>query len=166
MKENIVEAVNAQIRLEFESAFLYLAFSGNLRQYGLPGMGHWMREQYREECGHALRFVSHLENRRARVIIPDIAAPVYTWENPLDLFRLALAHERRITAAIHQLLTLCRDEREYATQCLLFDYVKEQVEEELQVEEIVDIMTLCGSRIDELLSLDQKLAARTTQAWE
>ena len=48
----------------------------------------------------------------------------------------------------------------------LFDYVKEQVEEELQVEEIVDIMTLCGSRIDELLSLDQKLAARTTQAWE
>ena len=102
MKEKIVEAVNAQIRLEFESAFLYLAFSGNLRQYGLPGMGHWMREQYREECGHALRFVSHLENRRARVIIPDIAAPVYTWENPQDLFRLALAHERRITAAIHE----------------------------------------------------------------
>ena len=64
------------------------------------------------------------------------------------------------------LLTLCRDEREYATQCLLFDYVKEQVEEELQVEEIVDIMTLCGSRIDELLSLDQKLAARSTQVWE
>ena len=35
-----------------------------------------------------------------------------------------------------------------------------------QVEEIVDIMTLCGSRIDELLSLDQKLAVRKTQAWE
>ena len=166
MKAIIVEAVNAPIRLEFESAFLYLAFSGNLRQYGLPGMGHWMREQYREECGHALRFVSHLENRRARVMIPGIAAPVYTWETPLDLFRLALEHERRITAAIHNLLTLCRDEREYATQCLLFDYVKEQVEEELQVEEIVDIMTLCGSRIDELLALDQKLAARSTQAWE
>ena len=158
MNPIIVDAVNRQIRLEFESAFLYLAFSGNLRQYGLPGMGHWMREQYREECGHALRFVTHLENRRA--------APVYTWETPLDLFRLALEHERRITASIHDLLTLCREEKEYATQCLLFDYVKEQVEEELQVEEIVDIMTLCGSRVDELLSLDQKLANRTSQVWE
>lgn len=166
MNPIIVDAVNNQIRLEFESAFLYLAFSGNLRQYGLPGMGHWMREQYREECGHALRFVSHLENRRAKVVIPSVAAPVYTWETPLDLFRLSLEHERRITASIHDLLTLCREEREYATQCLLFDYVKEQVEEELQVEEIVDIMTLCGARIDELLSLDQKLAARTTQVWE
>lgn len=166
MNPIIVDAVNRQIRLEFESAFLYLAFSGNLRQYGLPGMGHWMREQYREECGHALRFISHLENRRARVSIPSVAAPEYTWETPLDLFRLSLEHERRITASIHELLTLCREEQEYATQCLLFDYVKEQVEEELQVEEIVDIMTLCGSRIDELLSLDQKLAARSTQAWE
>ena len=166
MNPIIVDAVNRQIRLEFESAFLYLAFSGNLRQYGLPGMGHWMREQYREECGHALRFVSHLENRRAKVVIPSVAAPEYAWETPLDLFRMSLEHERRITASIHELLTLCREEKEYATQCLLFDYVKEQVEEELQVEEIVDIMTLCGSRIDELLSLDQKLAARTTQAWE
>ncbi len=166
MNPVIVEAVNRQIRLEFESAFLYLAFSGNLRQYGLPGMGHWMREQYREECGHALRFVTHLENRRARVVIPAVRQPEYNWQTPLDLFRLALAHEKLITASIHELLTLCREEREYATQCLLFDYVKEQVEEELQVEEIVDIMTLCGTRIDELLSLDQKLAARKTQAWE
>lgn len=166
MNQAVVTAVNNQIRLEFESAFLYLAFSGNLRQYGLPGMGHWMREQYREECGHALRFITYLENRRARVIIPALAAPEYKWETPLDLFRLALAHEQRITSSIHDLLTLCREEREYATQCLLFDYVKEQVEEELQVEEIVDIMTLCGSRIDELLSLDQKLASRSTRAWE
>jgi ferritin len=166
MNPIIVDAVNKQIRLEFESAFLYLAFSGNLRQFGLPGMGHWMREQFREECGHALRFVTHLENRRACVVIPLIAAPVYEWQTPLDLFRLALSHERRITASIHELLTLCSETREYATQCLLFDYVKEQVEEELQVEEIVDIMTLCGSRIDELLGLDQKLAARSSQVWE
>ena len=166
MNPVIVEAVNRQIRLEFESAFLYLAFSGNLRQYGLPGMGHWMREQYREECGHALRFVTHLENRRARVVIPAVRQPEYSWQTPLDLFRMALEHEKHITASIHELLTLCREEREYATQCLLFEYVKEQVEEELQVEEIVDIMTLCGTRIDELLSLDQKLAGRKTQAWE
>jgi ferritin len=166
MNPLIVDAVNTQIRLEFESAFLYLAFSGNLRQYGLPGMGHWMREQYREECGHALRFITYLENRRARVVIPMVSAPVYKWETPLDLFRLALEHERRITASIHDLLTLCREEREYATQCLLFDYVKEQVEEELQVEEIVDVMPLCGTRIDELLSLDQKLSGRSTKVWE
>ena len=114
----------------------------------------------------ALCFILSLIMTVSCLVIPSVAAPVYTWETPLDLFRLALEHERRITASIHDLLTLCREEREYATQCLLFDYVKEQVEEELQVEEIVDIMTLCGTRVDELLGLDQKLASRTTQAWE
>ena len=50
MKENIIRALNNQIAMEFDSAFLYLAFSVDMREYGLRGLGHWLREQYREEC--------------------------------------------------------------------------------------------------------------------
>lgn len=93
MNPIIVDAVNNQIRPEFESDFLYLVFSGNLCQYGLPGMGHWIREQYREECTHALCFVSYPENCRAKVVILSVGAPVYTWKTPLDLRQLYILHD-------------------------------------------------------------------------
>ena len=153
-------------QLAYEAARLLKISNSQVRQLKLVRRSIDARKKPDVRIVYTVDVVSHLENRRAKVVIPAVAAPVYTWETPLDLFRLALEHERKITASIHELLTLCREEKEYATQCLLFDYVKEQVEEELQVEEIVDIMTLCGTRIDELLSLDQKLAARTTQVWE
>ena len=57
-------------------------------------------------------------------------------------------------------------EKDYATQVLLFDYVKEQVEEEHQVEEIARQMQLCGSSVEELLGLDARLGTRSTTAWE
>ncbi len=166
MNPYVIDAVNRQIKAEFEAGFLYLAFSVNLHAYGLPGMSHWMREQYREECGHALRLISHLELRDAPVQIPNVSHPEYSWERPQDLFRLALEHEQRITSAIHDLLELCMREKDYAMQVLLFDYVKEQVEEEHQVEEIARQMMLCGSNAEELLGLDTRLGSRTTTAWE
>ncbi len=166
MNPYIADAVNRQIKSEFEAGFLYLAFSVNLHAYGLPGMAHWMREQYREECGHALRLVSHMELRNAVVRIPAISCPAYEWERPSDLFKLALAHEQRITSSIHDLMGLCVQEKDYATQVLLFDYVREQVEEEHQVEEITRQILLCGSNVEELLGIDARLGARQTVAWE
>lgn len=166
MNPYVIEAVNRQIKAEFEAGFLYLAFSVNLHASGLPGMSHWMREQYREECGHALRLISHLELRNAPVQIPTVSHPEYVWERPQDLFRLALEHEQRITSAIHDLLELCVQEKDYAMQVLLFDYVKEQVEEEHQVEEISRQMMLCGSSAEELLGLDCRMAARSAATWE
>ncbi len=166
MNPYVIEAVNRQIKTEFEAGFMYLAFSVNLYAYGLPGMSHWMREQYREECGHALRLISHLNQRNAPVQIPTVSHPEYVWERPLDLFRLSLENEQRITSAIHDLLELCIREKDYATQVLLWDYVKEQVEEEHQVEEISRQMMLCGSNAEALLGLDAHLSARCSKAWE
>lgn len=166
MNPYIIDAVNRQIKAEFEAGFLYLAFSTNLHAYGLPGMAHWMREQYREECGHALRLISHLELRNAPVQIPVISCQSYEWKRPQDLFSLALAHEQRISSSIHELMNLCLAEKDYATQVLLFDYVREQVEEEHQVEEITRQIQLCGANVEELLGIDARLSTRKTSVWE
>lgn len=85
---------------------------------------------------------------------------------PQDLFKLALEHEQRITSSIHDLLGLCMQEKDYAMQVLLFDYVKEQVEEEHQVAEIIRRMMLCGSNTEELLGLDARMSSRVAAAWE
>lgn len=160
MKDIINDALNLQIRLEFESAFAYLSWSVSLRELGLSGAGHWMRQQYREECAHALRFLTFLEERNARVSVPAIAAHEYEWTRPLDLFRLALVQERRITAAIHRMIALCQESGDYATQGMLFDFAREQHEEERQVEDVLKRFTLIDGNVSALLSLDNQLAQR------
>ena len=157
MNPDIAEALNEQIRKEFNAAFLYLSFSVNLRSYGMNGAGRWMRAQYLEECGHAMRLLDYMELRRVPVRIPRIDEPTYTWNTPLELFQLAWEHERMITESIHALVTLCRREEDYATQGLLMDYVKEQLEEEDQVESIVVALRRCGNDESALLQLDMRL---------
>lgn len=159
MNPEITSAINEQIRMEFNAAFLYLSFSVNMNEYGMKGAGRWLRAQYLEECGHALRLLDHLELRRAPVQVPHITAPDYTWNSPLDVFRLAWEHECLITRSIHSIVALCRREHDYATQGLLMDYVKEQVEEESQVLDIVEALTRCGNDTSALLQLDSRLAA-------
>ncbi len=163
MQAAIIAALNEQIRLEFNAAFLYLSFSAELREFGLPGMAHWMREQYREECGHALRLISYLGTRGGKVSMPHISPPSYAWETPLDIFEMALKHEKLVSASVDALLALCQERRDYATQGLMFDYVREQVEEERSVLDIVEELRFCrGSGAGEgLLRLDARLAART-----
>lgn len=157
MNPDIAEAINDQIRKEFNAAFLYLSFSVNMKEYGMKGAGRWLRAQYLEECGHALRLLDYMELRREPVRIPQISAPDYAWNTPLDVFRLAWEHERLITQSIHSLVTLCRQEKDYATQGMLMDYVKEQVEEESQVQDIVDALNRCGNDASALLQLDARL---------
>lgn len=159
MNPEIAEAINEQIRKEFNAAFLYLSFSVNMKDYGMKGAGRWLRAQYLEECGHALRLLDYLQLRRVPVRIPQISSPGYDWNSPLDIFRLAWEHERLITQSIHSIVALCRQEADYATQGLLMDYVKEQVEEESQVEDIVDALRRCGNDASALLQLDAQLGA-------
>lgn len=160
MNTAMVDALNGQIGMEFESAFLYLAFSVELSEYGLPGAAHWMLKQYHEECSHALHLLDYLQKRGAHVSLPSISRPQFQWKNPVDLFRLALAHERHVTDSIHALVGLCQECRDYATESILFEYVREQVEEETSVGDIVKHLALCGGSADALLSLDRHLAQR------
>lgn len=157
MNPQIAELLNEQIRKEFNAAFLYLAFSVNMKEYGMRGAGRWLRAQYREECGHALRLLDYMEQCRIPVRVPGIDAPDYSWETPLDIFRLAYEHEQMITRSIHHLVSVCRNEQDYATLGVLMDYVAEQVEEENQVEAIVAALQRCGHDPSALLLLDARL---------
>lgn len=158
MNPDIATAINEQIGKEFNAAFLYLSFSVNMNEYGMKGAGRWLRAQYLEECGHALRLLDYMALRRVPVHIPQISSPDYTWNTPLDIFRLAWEHEQFITRSIHSIMSLCKREEDYATQGLLMEYVKEQVEEESQVEDIVDALSRCGQDASALLQLDAQLA--------
>ena len=54
MRENVRNALNEQIKKEFESAYLYLSMSAFFESLSLEGMAQWMKVQAKEEIEHGM----------------------------------------------------------------------------------------------------------------
>jgi len=160
MKSSLVDAVNEQIRNEFQSAYLYLAMSAWFKSKNLPGFAHWMHLQWEEENMHAMKLFGVLHDRGANVTLKPLDAPAINYDTPLALFEDVLEHERGVTKDINDLHDLAVKERDLAMQITLQWYITEQVEEEAQVEEIIGKMKILGSDGPSLFLLDQQLASR------
>jgi ferritin len=164
MKANVTEAINTQIREEFESAYIYLAMSARFETLNFRGAATWMRNQAREEVLHAMKFFDFLVRRGAEPRLEAIAQPTITFDRPIDAFEKALAHERHITACIHKLYDLAQAERDYALQTLLHWYIDEQVEEEETAEGIINSLRLAGDSGQGLFMIDRELGQRPAAA--
>lgn len=75
----------------------------------------------------------------------------------------ALQHERKITAAIHDLYEAAVEDNDRAAQVLLQWFIEEQVEEEKVVEEIVDHLRIVGGDGTGLIAIDARLGERSPE---
>ncbi len=161
LSEKIQQALNRQITFEYAASYTYLAIAAYFESLSLTGFAHWFRVQSDEERGHALRFFDYVNDRGGRVMLGAIEEPQNEFSSPLDAFEQALAHEQRVTAAIHGIYALAEQERDYATMSMLKWFIDEQVEEEKSAEEIIQHLKLIGNDGVGLLMLDRKLAERS-----
>jgi ferritin len=151
---------NNQIKLELESAYLYLAMAAYFDAQGLAGMARWMRAQVQEEVTHAMRFLKHLTERGGAVRLQALGQPAAEWRSPLAAFEAAYKHEQFITARINLLAKLSRDENDFASQSMLQWFVDEQVEEEEQTLAIVAKLKMAGESKGALLYIDKEMGKR------
>lgn len=156
----VLEALNNQVNLELNSAYAYLAMSAQCESENLPGFAKWLRIQWEEELGHAMKLISFVHERNGNVTLQAIEKPAAKWKSPVDVFDNVLSHEQKVTASIHKLYEVAAKEKDYATQVLLQWFIKEQVEEERNATEIVELMKLAGTSGPSLLMLDRQLGGR------
>lgn len=161
LSKTMQEALNEQINLELYSAYVYLSMVTYFEPLNLPGFGHWMRLQAREEVGHAMKIFEFVHDRGSRVLLGAVSGPPTEFEGPLAVMRQALEHERHVTARMHELYALAVKENDYASQVMLHWFLDEQVEEERTLEEIVGQMELAGAEGPALLLLDERLGGRS-----
>ena len=154
------EAINKQINAELYSAFIYLAMSADFESKTLKGFAHWMKVQYGEEVSHAMKFYHHLIERGGIVKLEKIDAPQQSYNNALDAFKTAYAHEQKVTAMINNLLEIARAEKDYPAESMLKWFIDEQVEEEANTSEIVELLKMAGDSKGSLLAIDHRLAKR------
>lgn len=157
-------AFNDQILLEFESVYAYLQLAADFEERHWSGFSQWMHVQSQEEWLHATRFTNYLLQRGGALRLRPVAAPTYGFDSPLAAFERALSHEKRVSAAIHDLYAKVSAENDYSSLPLLQWFVNEQVEEEDNVGRIVERLRLVGADNTGLLFLDRELAARPAPA--
>lgn len=160
MDKNVLKALNEQIRAELHSAYIYLGMSAHFSERNLDGFASWMRIQGKEEVGHAMRLYAHVLETGGHVELKAIDAPPSKLGTPLEVFRAALAHEKKITKMINALFDLARAKNERATELMLQWFVTEQVEEEDNAARAVHQIELAGDSTAALLMLDHHFGQR------
>jgi len=160
LKPSVQEALNKQINMELQSAYVYLSMSTYFEAANLTGMAHWMRQQWQEEIGHAMKLYKYVFERAGEVKLAEITAPKSEWKSAQAAFENAYEHEQKVTQSINDLVDVATKEGDHATTSMLRWFVDEQVEEEAQTLDIVDKLKMVGDSPMGVFMLDRHLAQR------
>lgn len=160
LSENMLNELNKQINEETYSAYLYQAMSAYIADVGYAGAATWLDHQAEEEMIHARKFYDYILERGGKIELHGIEKPPQDHGSLLDIFKAALEHEEHITGRINHLVSLARDEKDYATDNFLQWFVAEQVEEESTASEIIDKLELIGDHVGGIFQLDKELGSR------
>ncbi|KAA3660790.1 MAG: ferritin, partial [Calditrichaeota bacterium] len=117
--------------------------------------------QEQEERYHGMRFFNYINERGGEVKIHGLDQPETEFSSIVEIFEKSLHHERLVTSRINDLMTLAREENDYATQDFLQWFVREQVEEEASIDSLLKKIQLVGGKGEGMLMLDNELAQRT-----
>lgn len=161
INEKLEKAFNVQINKEFYSEYLYLSMQAYFERLNLKGFVNWMSVQVQEERAHAMGMFDYLNQRGGNVQLEAIEKPQTDWKSPLDVFEEVLKHEEYVTSSINALMDVAEETKDRAAMSFLNWYLKEQVEEEDNVGNVLATLKLIGDDKKALLMLDKDLATRT-----
>jgi len=161
LSKKMEKAINQQINAELYSSYLYLSMATYFEAISLSGFSNWMRQQAQEELFHGMKMFDFVCERGGRVTLKTIDQPPAKWASPLDVIKIVLSHEQKVTGLINDLVNLALDERDHATNIFLQWFVSEQVEEEDTAGSLVEKLKLIGKDANGLFMLDTELGQRT-----
>jgi ferritin len=160
ISEKMQEKLNQAANLEFQSAYLYLSMAAYCHSIGLDGFAHWLRVQYGEEMGHGMKMLEYINEQQGRIKLHAMAEPKHEWSSIVEVMDETLAHEKKVTAAYHDLMGYAHEVKDYATQAHLQWYVTEQVEEESAAASVVEKLKVLSKSPHGALLLDRDMGKR------
>ena len=161
ISQQMHDALTAQLNHEFYSAYLYLAMSSWLEDHSLRGFAHWFRVQGQEELAHAMIMHNYILDRGNRIVLSGVETPRSEYDGLLDLFEIALGHERQVTSNFNAIAALAVAENDFATSSFTQYFIDEQVEEEAAFRDLIDQLKLVGDKGQAIFMLDKDLSQRT-----
>lgn len=137
-KTSFHQALNAHIAREFAAEQQYIAIAVHFDDQTLPQLAAHFYRQAVEERNHAMMMVKYLLDRNQPVTIPGVEAPKTAFENAVEPVALALEQEQTVTKQISALMGMAREESDYVAEEFLQWFLKEQLEEESSMSDLLD----------------------------
>ena len=160
LNAKVSKLINEQITKELYSAYLYLDFSIYYEAEGLDGFANWYMIQAQEERDHAMLFLKYLQMCREKVELGVVDKPDKKLDSLMAPLKAGLEHEQYVTSLINDIYAAAYDVKDFRTMQFLDWFVKEQLEEEKNADDMIKKMELFGSDAKGLYSLDSEYAAR------
>ncbi|MBU1145757.1 MAG: ferritin [Firmicutes bacterium] len=157
LNKKVSDLLNVQINKEMFSAYLYLDIANYYTFKGLDGFANWFTVQAKEEMDHAIFFMTYLQNNNVEVVLEAIAKPTMSYDSLKKPLEEAFKHEEYITASINSIYEEAVNQKEYRTVQFLQWFVKEQIEEEKNSQDLIQKYDLLENVI---YMLDKELALR------
>ena len=144
LSQTLESALNVQMTKEAHASQIYLSYAAWADSKGLGGIANFLFRHAQEERNHMMKILEYILKRGAKVTIAAIPAPP---QNPLSLnncFEKIFEHEVNNTKTIYKLVKMSLDEEDWATWNFMQWFVKEKVEEETLVLNLLDKMKIAG----------------------
>ncbi|MGV6989291.1 non-heme ferritin [Testudinibacter sp. P80/BLE/0925] len=158
LSKNVIDALNAQLNLEFFSSNLYLQMSAWCEKNGFPGAARFLLAHADEEMQHMRRLFTYLTETGALAVIGKIEAPQSDFDSLKEIFELTYKHEKLVTSKINELVAMTFEDKDFSSFNFLQWYVAEQHEEEKLFSGILDKFNLVGTDGRGLYHIDGDLA--------
>lgn len=161
LSQRLQDALNEQVRLEYEAAKIYNGMRIYLDDLGAPGAKQWMTKQTYEEMEHAQDFITFILEAGGEV--PSLGAideVTCKYDGLCDVWRTGLEHEKKISASIRDILEIAIEEKHYGAENFLRTYVDEQIEEEDNFRGVLEMLELTEDDKGAMFRADQILGER------
>lgn len=164
LNKKLEDQLNKQVKLEAKASFLYLAMASWCEQKRLNGAANFYYAHAEEERMHMLKIFKFINEMGGHALVPDVKELETDFKSIKELVQRSLESEKNVTASVHKLTELAREEKDYGTYNFMQFYVDEQREEEVLFNSILDRIELIGEGGQGLYYIDKELEAMTKKA--
>lgn len=161
LNQKTIDLLNSQINKEFYSAYLYLGIANYFEDISLEGFANYFNIQAQEERDHALLFLKFMQNNNLLPVLEGIDKPNQDFNSVKEVLETVLDHEKYVTASINAIYEEAISNKDYRTTQFLDWFIKEQLEEEKNAQDVLTKWEMYGEDKRSLYLLDKELANRT-----
>ena len=167
LSKQIENILNKQVAKEAQAAQIYLSYGCWADDQGFSGVSNFLFRHAQEERNHMMKVMQYIMERGGRSKITALDGPPEDPKNLKECFEKIFQHEIDNTTAIYGIVDLAMKEKDWATWNFAQWFVKEQIEEEKLVLELIDRLKLAGgakATDDALLTLDNQIEKKEDEA--
>ena len=157
LAEETEKLINAQIKLEGVSSFIYLAMACWAETQGYENSANFLYHHAEEERMHMMKLIRYVNEAGGYALAPEITGLKYDYDSLRKLYDSVLEHEIEVSKSINNLVDHCFGLKDFATFQFLQWYVIEQREEEALARRIIELFEIIGEGGQGLWMIDTEI---------